>query len=76
MVDNRCNLHRVLTLEMKNMQMLHAEPGNAARRHSRMASPMPGLAQNAELGVWAACAGIEPLKTMVKEFGTEAMKAS
>ena len=38
MVDNRCNLHRVLTLEMMNMQMLHGEPGAAARRHGRAAS--------------------------------------
>jgi hypothetical protein len=37
---------------------------------------MPGLAQNAGLDVRAARAGIEPSKTVAKEFGTEAMEAS
>ena len=61
---------------MKNMQMLHGEPGRAARRRSRVASALPGLAQNAEPGAWAAHAGIEPSKRVAKEFGTEAMEAS
>lgn len=56
--------------------MLHGEPGKAAGRHRRMASAMPGQAQNAGLHVRAAHAGIEPLKTMAKAFGTEAMEAS
>lgn len=61
---------------MKNVQMLHGEPGKAARRHSRVASAMPGLAQNAGPGAWAARSGIKPSKTVAKEFGIEAMEAS
>ena len=61
---------------MMNMQMLHGEPGAAARRHGRAASAVPVLAQNAGLDMWAARAGIEPSKTVAKEFGTEAMGAS
>jgi hypothetical protein len=61
---------------MNTEQMPRGGLGKKAGLRALTASAMPRLAQNAGADAWAARPGIEPSKTMVMEFATEALKAS